>query len=145
MIDSKNRIPPTERPGHPSFAGQLKKDILEPHASLRYIARLFKALAVLIMILLVAELVIGLMQQGQQALPTLMVEATRLIVLAGVLWGVGDIALMLIESNHDLRATRLMVWQLSALMKMRMENDGIHVEPVRPPMEPTDGGGIEED
>jgi hypothetical protein len=145
MIDPKSRIPPTERPGHPSFAGQLKKDILEPHASLRYIARLFKALAVLIVILLVAELVIGLMQQGQQALPTLMVEATRLVVLAGVLWGVGDIALMLIESNHDLRATRLMVWQLSALMKMRMENDGIHVEPVRPPMEPGDEGGIDED
>ncbi len=145
MIDAKNRIPPSERPGHPSFAGQLKKDILEPHASLRYIARLFKALAVLIVILLVAELVIGIMQQGQEALPTLMVEATRLVVLAGVLWGVGDIALMLIESNHDLRATRLMVWQLSALMKMRMENDGIHVEPVRPPMDPGDGSGITED
>ena len=145
MIDTRNRLPPSDPPGHPSFAGQLRKDILEPHASLRYIAKLFKALAVLIVILLVAELVIGIMQQGQEALPTLMVEATRLVVLAGVLWGVGDIALMLIESNHDLRATRLMVWQLSALMKMRMDHEGIPVEPVRPPLERTDGGGIEED
>ena len=144
MVD-RNRVAAAEKPGHPSFAGQLKADILEPHASLRYIARLFKALAVLLLVLLVSELVIGLMQQGQQALPTLMVEATRLVVLAGVLWGLGDIALMLIESNHDLRATRLMVWQLSALMKMRMDHEGIRVDLVRPPMERSDGGGITED
>ena len=134
-----------DRPGHPSFAGELVADILEPHASLRYIARLFKALAVLLLILLISEMAIGLMQQGQEALPVLMEEATRLIVFAGVLWGFGDIALMLIESNHDLRATRLMVWQLNALMKMRMEHDGIRVEPVRPPMERGGETGIQED
>jgi hypothetical protein len=134
--DGPSRIPKDgDRPGHPTFAGELMADILEPHASLRYIARLFKALAVLLLVLLIAELVIGLIQQGQDAVPVLMVEATRLIVFAGVLWGLGDIALMLIESNHDLRATRLMVWQLNALMKMRMEHEGIPVEPVRPPME----------
>ena len=136
MSDAKSRTTHTgERPGHPSFAGELMADILEPHASLRYIARLFKALAVLLLILLIAELALGLIQQGQEAVPVLMVEATRLVVFAGVLWGLGDMALMLIESNHDLRATRLMVWQLSALMKMRMEHEGIRVEPVRPPME----------
>ena len=32
-----------------------------------------------------------------------------------------------------------------ALMKLRMEHDGIHVEPVRPPLERADQGGIEED
>ena len=134
-----------ERPGHPSFAGELMADILEPHASLRYIARLFKALAVLLLILLIAELVLGLIQQGQEAVPVLMVEATRLVVFAGVLWGLGDMALMLIESNHDLRATRLMVWQLNALMKMRMENEGIRVDPVRPPMDPRGASDIRED
>jgi hypothetical protein len=132
----KNRLPKNgDHPGHPSFAGELMADILEPHASLRYIARLFKALAVLLLILLIAELVMGVIQQGQQAVPVLMVEATRLVVFAGVLWGLGDMALMLIESNHDLRATRLMVWQLSALMKLRMDHEGIRVDPVRPPME----------
>ena len=127
---------PTEKPGHPSFGGELMADILEPHASLRYVARLFKALAVLLIILLLAEIVMGFLQRGAESVPTLMVEATRLVVFAGVLWGFGDMALMLIESNHDLRATRLMVWQLSALMKMRMDHEGIEVELVRPPMEP---------
>ena len=90
-------------------------------------------------------MVIGFIQRGQQAVPVLLVEATRLIVFAGVLWGFGDIALMLIESNHDLRATRLMVWQLNALMKIRMEHDGIRVEPVRPPLERGGPSGIRED
>ena len=142
----KDRLPKNgDRPGHPSFGGELMADILEPHASLRYVARLFKALAVLLLILLIAELVMGFIQQGAQAVPTLMVEATRLVVFAGVLWGFGDIALMLIESNHDLRATRLMVWQLSALMKVLMDHQGVRVEPVRPPMERGGDSGIRED
>lgn len=141
----KSRLPGADRPGHPTFEGGIVADILEPHASLRYVARLFKALAVLLLILLIAETVLGVIQQGQQAVPVLLVEATRLIVFAGVLWGIADMALMLIESNHDLRATRLMVWQLSALMKMRMDHEGIAVELVQPPMEPRDPSRIRED
>jgi hypothetical protein len=92
---------------------QVRDQDLEPHAGLRYIARLFKVLAILLLLLLVAEIVIGLVHQGAAAIPTLMVEATRLIVFAGLLWGLGDIALMLIESNHDLRATRILVGRLN--------------------------------
>jgi hypothetical protein len=139
------KVPGGERPGHPLFEGGLVAEILEPHASLRYVARLFKALAVLLLILLIAETILGVLQQGRQSVPVLLVEATRLLVFAGVLWGLGDIALMLIESNHDLRATRIMVWQLSALMKMRMDHDGIHVDPIRPPMQRGDPSGIHED
>ena len=58
--------------------------------------------------LLVVEIATGLVAQGQAAIPTLLAEASRLIVLAGLLWGAGDLALMLIESNHDLRATRIL-------------------------------------
>jgi hypothetical protein len=113
-------------------------EILEPHASLRYIARLFKVLAVLLLLLLLAELTLGLLRQGEAALPVLLVEATRLVVFAGVLWGLGDMALMFIESNHDLRATRVMVWQLNAMLKMRMENEGLRVDPIRPGLDPQD-------
>jgi hypothetical protein len=92
---------------------QVREEDLEPHAGLRYIARLFKVLAILLLLLLLAEIVIGLVNEGGAAIPTLMVEATRLIVFAGLLWGLGDIALMLIESNHDLRATRILVGRLN--------------------------------
>lgn len=92
---------------------QVRDEDLEPHAGLRYIARLFKVLAILLILLLIAEVVIGVVAEGGAAVPTLMVEATRLIVFAGLLWGLGDMALMLIESNHDLRATRILVGRLN--------------------------------
>ena len=86
---------------------------LEPHEGLRYIARLFKLLSVLLILLLIGEIILGLVNQGNDAIPTLMVEATRIVVFAGLLWGAGDMALMLIESNHDLRATRILVGRLN--------------------------------
>ena len=91
----------------------VRDEDLEPHAGLRYIARMFKILALLLILLLVAEIVIGLVQQGNAAIPRLLIEATRLIVFAGLLWGAADMGLMLIESNHDLRATRILVGRLN--------------------------------
>lgn len=93
---------------------QVREEDLEPHAGLRYVARLFKVLALLLVLLLIAEVIIGFTQQGSEAVGTLLIEATRLIVFAGFLWGVADIALMLIESNHDLRATRILVGRINA-------------------------------
>ena len=91
----------------------VRDEDLEPHAGLRYIARLFKILSLLLILLLIAESVQGIMAQGTAAIPRLLVEATRLIVFAGLLWGAADMGLMLIESNHDLRATRILVGRLS--------------------------------
>ena len=92
---------------------RVREEDLEPHAGLRYVARLFKVLAILLGIMLIAEIVIGFSQQGGAAVATILVEATRTIVFGGLLWGIGDIALMLIESNHDLRATRILVGRVN--------------------------------
>lgn len=91
----------------------VRDEDLEPHEGLRYIARLFKILAILLILLLIGEAVLGLVNRGNEAIPTLLVEATRIIVFAGLLWAAGDMALMLIESNHDLRATRILVGRLN--------------------------------
>jgi hypothetical protein len=93
---------------------RVREEDLEPHAGLRYIARLFKVLALLLVVMLIAEVILGLQQGGTAAVGTLLIEATRLIVYAGFLWGAGDLALMLIESNHDLRATRILLGRLSS-------------------------------
>lgn len=85
---------------------------LEPFAALRYIARLFKVLAVLLVLLLLAEVILGLMAAGTAALAGVLVDATRLLVFAAFLWAGGDLALMLVETNHDLRATRIIVGRL---------------------------------
>jgi hypothetical protein len=91
----------------------VRTEDLEPHEGLRYIARLFKVLAILLILLMIGEIIYALVSRGAEAIPTIMVEATRNLVFAGLLWGAGDMALMLIESNHDLRATRILVGRLN--------------------------------
>jgi hypothetical protein len=34
---------------------------------------------------------------------------SRLVVLAGLLWGIGDLAILLIDVGHDVRATRILL------------------------------------
>lgn len=114
-------------PGPPPEATVRTED-LEPHEALRYVARLFKVLAVLLLLMLVFEVVIGLIQQGGAAIGTLVVEITRLIVFAGFLWGAADIALMLIESNHDLRATRILVGRLNGKLQRLTDMDEDEIE-----------------
>jgi hypothetical protein len=104
-------LPLEEVDGPPG--AQVREDDLEPHAGLRYVARLFKMLAVLLILLLIGEVVVGLTQEGPESLATLLIEATRIVVFAGFLWGAGDLALMLIESNHDLRATRILLGRVN--------------------------------
>ena len=117
---------------------RVRDEDLEPHAGLRYVAKLFKALAVLLLIMLAAEVIIGLQQEGTAALATLLVEATRIIVFAGLLWGSGDLALMLIESNHDLRATRILVGRVSYRLQKLLEDEGRAAGPDRKGGPPSD-------
>lgn len=113
--------PAEPEPAETPTVARVREDDLEPHEGLRYIARLFKVLALLLLFMLVAEVVIGLQHEGTAAIGTLLIEATRLIVFAGFLWGAGDIALMMIESNHDLRATRILLGRLGARVDRLIE------------------------
>ncbi|MGH7663897.1 MAG: hypothetical protein ACRENI_06325 [Gemmatimonadaceae bacterium] len=82
---------------------------LEPYTGLRYLSKLFRIMAVLLVLLLIAEVVTGFRAQGTAAIPTLLGESSRLIVLAGLLWGTGDLAILLIDVGHDVRAARIFV------------------------------------
>ena len=87
---------------------------IEPYIALRYIARLFKILALLILLMLIGEVVLGLVIDGRAALTTLLGEATRLLVLAGMLWAAGDIAVLMIDAGHDLRVARILLGRINA-------------------------------
>ena len=87
---------------------------LEPYITLRYIARLFKVLAVLILVMLLGEIVTGLLIDGSAALVTLIGEGTRLLVMAGLLWAGGDLTLLLIDAGHDLRVARILLGRINA-------------------------------
>ena len=87
----------------------IRQSDLEPYVGLRYLSKLFKLMGVILALLLIAEVVTGVMAQGGAAVPTLLGEASRLIVLAGLLWGVGDLAILLIDVGHDVRAARILL------------------------------------
>jgi len=88
---------------------QVRASDLEPYIGLRYLSKLFRLMAIILVLLLAAEVITGLYAQGTTAIPTLLAEASRLIVLAGLLWGTGDLAILLIDVGHDVRATRILV------------------------------------
>ena len=91
---------------------EVRSDDLEPYVTLRYIARLFKILAVLMAVMLIGEVVTGIVTEGQAALLTLLGEATRLLVLSGLMWAGGDIAMLLIDAGHDLRVVRILLGRI---------------------------------
>ena len=82
---------------------------LEPYTGLGYLSKLFKLMAAVLLLLLLSEIVTGLIAQGTAAIPTLLGEISRLVVLAGLLYGSGDLALLLIDIGHDIRATRILL------------------------------------
>jgi hypothetical protein len=84
-------------------------------------------MGVIMVLLLVAEVATGVYTQGSASIPTLLGEASRLIVLAGVLWGTGDLAHLLIDVGHDVRASRILVARVAHLVKA----EPIKAEPVR--------------
>lgn len=100
---------------------------IEPYTGLRYLSKLFRMIAVVLVLLLVAEVVTGLYAQGADALSTLLAEVSRLIVLAGLLWGAGDLAILLIDVGHDVRAARILLGRQTShhLMQGAPPRDGV--------------------
>ena len=108
--------PASDHRGEAGQGGDIRGHDLEPYITLRYIAKLFKVLAVLIIVMLVGEVVTGLLIDGTSAAVTLLGEGTRLLVMAGLLWAGGDLALLLIDAGHDLRVARILLGRINAQM-----------------------------
>lgn len=98
---------------------------LEPYVALRYIARLFKVLAVFLILAMFGEIAVGLTTHGSEAIPDLLSEVTRLLVLAGLLWGAGDIAVLLIDLGHDVRVSRILLGRINARMHSPAGQDAL--------------------
>ncbi len=92
---------------------------LEPYVALRYIARLFKVLALLMVLMMIGEVVTGLVTEAGAALPTLIAEVTQMLVLAGVMWAGGDITVLLIDLGHDIRVSRILLGRINAELQRR--------------------------
>jgi hypothetical protein len=106
----------------------IRQSDLEPYVGLRYLSKLFKLMGVILGLLLIAEIVTGIMAQGSAAIATLLGEASRLVVLAGLLWGVGDLAILLIDVGHDVRAGRILL----ARQNHVLSGGSTHAAPAHP-------------
>lgn len=94
--------------------GAIRAEDIEPYFALQYVARLFKIAAMVVVVALTAEVVAGIALEGVSAVLPLFAEVIRGIVLAAILWGVGDLTVLFIDVGHDVRAARVLLGRISA-------------------------------
>jgi hypothetical protein len=92
----------------------IRAEDTEPYIALQYVARLFKIAAMVVVVALTAEVIAGVALEGAGAVFPLFAEVIRGIVLAAILWGAGDLTILLIDVGHDVRAARVLLGRLSA-------------------------------
>lgn len=119
--------PPAEHRDRDAGEGGIRTTDLEPYVALRYIARLFKVLAALMVVMLIGEVITGLATEGRAAIITLLGEATRLLVLSGLMWAAGDLTILLIDAGHDLRVSRILLGRINA--QLHRQNESLDSRP----------------
>ncbi|HYK02352.1 MAG TPA: hypothetical protein VE974_11390 [Thermoanaerobaculia bacterium] len=115
--------PPVREGDKRATEEEVRSQDLEPYITLRYIARLFKVLAVLMVVMMIGEVIAGLTSDSSEVLYTLIAEITQMLVLAGLMWGGGDLALLLIDAGHDLRVVRILLGRVNHELHRRATED----------------------
>ena len=111
--------PPMRAGDHRATDEEVRSHDLEPYVTLRYIAWLFKVLAVIMFLLLIVEIYFTIAAEGPFSLEDLMASVTKLLVLAGLMWGVGDLTMLLIDAGHDLRVARILLGRINSELHRR--------------------------
>jgi hypothetical protein len=111
--------PPLRAGDHRATEEEVRSQDLEPYVTLRYIARLFKVFAVITFLGLIAETYFTIAAEGPFSLLDLIVSMTKLLVLAGFMWGVGDLTMLLIDAGHDLRVARILLGRINSELHRR--------------------------
>jgi hypothetical protein len=89
---------------------------LEPQRGIRYVARLFKTIAILLVLVMIFEVALAA-GDPMVSIAVIVGEAVRLLAFAALLWGGADLAIMLIKSHHDLRATRILLTRQTHMLE----------------------------
>src|SRR5438876_4174348 len=94
----------------PNLAGVVVREHdIEPLKGLRTIAFLFRGMAILLLILMALQVFFGVTSTVPISVGVLFANAVRLMIFAGLLWGIGDLAVLWVKSHYDIRATRILV------------------------------------
>ena len=121
----RDRVP-DESPRMPKLGGvPVRENDIEPTLGLHWVAWLFRAAAVLLFVLMIAQIALGLTSAVEISYGILFADAVRLLIFGSLLWGAGALADLFVRSHHDLRATRVLL----ARIAYRLRED----TPVAPP------------
>lgn len=110
--------PPVREGDGRNIEEEVRSNDLEPYVALRYIARLFKVLALMMVILMVGEIFVTVTTETF-SLADLIGRITQLLVLSGLMWGGGDLTLLGIDAGHDLRVARILLGRINAELHRR--------------------------
>ena len=102
----------------------VREDDIETVKAIRFIAWLFRGMAVLLLLLTVLQLASALGGAVPTSSGVLFAEAVRLVIFAGLLWGVGDLAVLWVKSHYDIRASRILLARMEYMMRQTGEAAG---------------------
>jgi hypothetical protein len=109
---------PAENEKRPSIAGvAVREEDIEPEKGIRAIAILFRGMAILLLFLMVMQVFFAVTSTVPLSVGVVFADAVRLVIFAGLLWGGGNLAVLLIRSAHDLRATRILTARLVHMVR----------------------------
>lgn len=112
-------------PPRPMLVGiTVREDDIEAVKGIRFIAYLFRGMAVLLLGLMVLQVVSGVSGAVPASPGVLFAEAVRLVIFAGLLWGVGDLAVLWVKSHYDIRASRILLARMAHMMRETGEATG---------------------
>ena len=121
VVDDKRR----DLQNRPTLAGiPVREEDIEPVKGIRAIAFLFRGMALLLLVLMVLQVANGLTGVVPASPGVLFAEAVRLVIFAGLLWGVGDLAVLWVKSHYDIRASRILLARMTYMMRQSGEAAG---------------------
>jgi hypothetical protein len=108
---------------HLSGVAVRERDV-EPVKGIRAIAVLFRGMAILLLLLMVLQVIFGVTSTVPISPGVLIADAVRLVIFAGLLWGGGDLAVLIVKSHYDLRATKILVARIEYLLQEQADING---------------------
>jgi hypothetical protein len=109
-----------DAPDQPTIGGvPVRESDIESDKPIRAIARLFRGMAVLLLLLAVVQVISAVTGTIAVSIGVIVAEVVRLVIFGGLLWALGDIAVFIVKSHYDLRATRILVARVEHLLKQK--------------------------
>ena len=125
MRDSEHATAPVERRSteearHVMAGVQVREDDIESVKGIRAMAMLFRGMAVLLLLLMAAQVIFGLTSAVPISPGVLFADAVRLVIFAGLLWGGGELAVLWVKSHYDIRAQRILTARIAYMLQQEL-------------------------